>query len=79
MLLSRPTYSWCIRVKIARCAVCKYHGIVVEASFDWKPVECAEERDEMRELGKVENQADCWISCRGLMAQAGSPANSELQ
>jgi hypothetical protein len=25
----------------------------VDVSFDWKPVECAEERGNMRELGKV--------------------------
>ena len=25
------------------CSVGKYHGLVVDASFDWKPAECAEE------------------------------------
>ena len=35
------------------CSIGKYHGLVVDASFDWK----------------------FWISSRGLMAQAGSPAN----
>jgi hypothetical protein len=33
----------------------------VDASFNWKPVECAEERGDMRGLGKVENQAGCSV------------------
>ena len=39
------------------CSVGKYHGLVVDASFDLKPVECAEERGDMGDLGKVEHQA----------------------
>jgi hypothetical protein len=62
------------------CSVGKHNGLIVDVSFDWKPVECAEEQGNIRELGKVENQAAAfWISCRGLMAQVGSPANNELQ
>jgi hypothetical protein len=38
------------------CSVGKHHGLVVDASFDWKPVECAEELGNMGELGKVEHQ-----------------------
>ena len=38
------------------CSVGKRHGLVVDASFDWKPVQCAEERGDMRGLGKVENK-----------------------
>ena len=33
----------------------------MDASFDWKPVKCAEERGDMGELGKVENQVGCSI------------------
>jgi hypothetical protein len=33
----------------------------VDASFDWKPAECVEERGDMGELGKVEQQAGCSI------------------
>jgi hypothetical protein len=33
----------------------------VVVSFEWKPVECAEERGDMGELGKVEHQSDCRI------------------
>ena len=25
------------------CSVGKYHGLLVDASFDWKPVDCVEE------------------------------------
>ena len=39
------------------CSVGKHHGLVVDASFNWKPVECGEEWGDMREHGKVENQA----------------------
>jgi hypothetical protein len=31
------------------------------ASFNWKPVECAEEWDDMGIFGKVEHQAGCGI------------------
>ncbi|XP_064877209.1 DNA polymerase nu [Oncorhynchus nerka] len=31
----------------------KHHGLVGDASFDWKPVECAKERGDMENLGKV--------------------------
>jgi hypothetical protein len=66
------------------CSGGKHHGLVVEESFDWKPVECAEERvdrgqhEKARRL-KTRRAAAFWISCRGLMAQAGSPVNRELQ
>ena len=43
------------------CSIIKHHGLVVDASFDWKPVECAEEQGDMGELGKVEHQAGCSI------------------
>jgi hypothetical protein len=33
----------------------------VDASFDRKPVKCAEEWGDMRELGNVEHQAGCSI------------------
>ena len=33
----------------------------MDASFDWKPVECVEERGDKGELGKVENQAGCCV------------------
>jgi hypothetical protein len=33
----------------------------VDASFDWKQVEGAEERGDIRELGKVENQVGCSV------------------
>eukprot|EP00063_Salmo_salar_P065072 XP_014039907.1 PREDICTED: tRNA-dihydrouridine(16/17) synthase [NAD(P)(+)]-like [Salmo salar] len=46
----------------------KHQGLEENACFDWKPLECAEER-----------AAAFWRSCRGLMAQAGRPANRELQ
>lgn len=39
----------------------KYHGIVMEASFDWKPLEFVEEWRDMGELGKVERQAVCSV------------------
>jgi hypothetical protein len=47
-------------LKIARgsspcCFVVKHHGLVVDASFDWNPVECTEEWGDMGELGKVEH------------------------
>ena len=39
-----------------------YHGLVMDARFDWKPVECAEEeRGDLGELGKVEKQAGCRV------------------
>ena len=40
------------------CSVDEYHDLVVDVSFDWKPVECAEEPGE---LGKVEHQVGCSI------------------
>ena len=43
------------------CSVGKHHGLVVDASFDWKPVECAEEQGDMGEFRKVEHQAVCSI------------------
>jgi hypothetical protein len=43
------------------CYVGKHHDLVVDARFDWKPVDCAKEGVDMRELGKVENQAGCSI------------------
>ncbi|KAK6310583.1 hypothetical protein J4Q44_G00186380, partial [Coregonus suidteri] len=43
------------------CSVGKHHGLVVDASFNWKPVECAEEGGDVRELGKVEHQTGCGI------------------
>ena len=43
------------------CSVGKHHGLVVDASFDWKPVECVEEWGVMRELGKVDNQVGCSV------------------
>ena len=39
------------------CSVGKHHGIVVDRRVNCKPVECVEELGDMRELGKVENQA----------------------
>ena len=35
----------------------QYHGLVVDVSFDWKPVESLEEQGDMGEFGKVEHQA----------------------
>jgi hypothetical protein len=35
------------------CSVGMHHGLVVDASFDWKP-ECTEEQDDMRELRHVD-------------------------
>jgi hypothetical protein len=28
------------RISSSCCSIGKYHGLVVDASFDWKPVEC---------------------------------------
>jgi hypothetical protein len=48
------------------CTIGKYYDHLMDASFDWKPVECVEERGDMGELGKVEHQAAAafWINCR---------------
>ena len=32
------------------CSVDKYHGLVMDTSFDWKPVDCVEEMVDMGEL-----------------------------
>ncbi|KAK6299385.1 hypothetical protein J4Q44_G00308950 [Coregonus suidteri] len=57
--------NWSDRsLKVRRCrsprsSVGKHHGLVVDASLNWKPVEWVEERGDMRELGKVEHQTGC--------------------
>ena len=38
------------------CSVGKHQGLEDDASFDWKPVECAEEWGDMGEIRKVEHQ-----------------------
>ena len=43
------------------CYIGKHHGSIVDASFDWKPVECTEEWGDVRELGKVEPQMGCGV------------------
>ena len=47
----------------------------MDASFDWKPVECAEERGDMGEFGKVEDQAVCSIlgKLQGFIGTSGEP------
>lgn len=58
----------------------KHHDLVEDASFDWKPVECAEERSDMRELGKVENQVGCSIQnkLRGFDGTSGKPSQERV-
>ena len=60
---SWPYWSWGVgfehSLKVGRgssscCSVGKYHGLEVDVSFDWKPVECAVEQGDMGELGKVD-------------------------
>jgi hypothetical protein len=41
------------------CSVGKYSGLVVDASFDWKLVDCAKERSDMEELGNDGHQVAC--------------------
>ena len=41
--------------------LCRHQGLEDDASFDWKPVECAEERCDMGQLRKVEHKAGCGI------------------
>ena len=48
------------------CSGGKYHGLVVDVSFDWKPAKCVEERGDMGELGKVEDQI--WWQCSEYVA-----------
>ena len=44
----------------------KYHGLVVDANFYWKPVQCVEKGGDMGELGKVEHQAGCGVMDKGV-------------
>ena len=36
------------------CSIGKYHGLVVDASFDWKPAECVEEQGDIGELSVLD-------------------------
>ena len=49
-------------------------------SFDWKPVECAEEWGDMGELGKVEHQACCVIldKLREFDDKSGEPSQQRV-
>ena len=60
------------------CSVGKHHGLVV--SFDWKPVECVEERGDMGEAGKVEPQAGCSIldKLQGFDDTSGEPSQQRI-
>ena len=53
----------------------------MDESFNWKPVECAEELGDLREHGKVENQVGCYVldKLQGFAGARWSPANSKLQ
>ena len=52
----------------------------MDASFDWKPVECAEERGEMGNLGKVENQGGCndLDKLQGFDGTSGEPCQQRV-
>ena len=43
------------------CSIGKHHGLEVDLSFEWKPVECTKDWGDNRELGKVENQVRCSV------------------
>uniref|UniRef100_A0A673ZHA7 Protocadherin 1 alpha 4 n=1 Tax=Salmo trutta TaxID=8032 RepID=A0A673ZHA7_SALTR len=49
------------RCRSPHSSVGKHHGLVAHASFNWKPMERAEERGDVRELGKVEHQMGCGV------------------
>jgi hypothetical protein len=48
----------------------------VDASFNWKPVECAEELGDMEELGMVENLVCCSVldKFQGFDGTSGEPS-----
>ena len=50
-----------LRCRSPHSSIGKHHGLVADASFNWKPVERAEERGDVRELGKVEHQTGCGV------------------
>jgi hypothetical protein len=52
----------------------------VDVSFNWKPVECAEARGDMRELGKVENQWGCSVldKMRGVDGTSIEPSQQRV-
>ena len=58
-----------------------HYGLVVDASFGWQEVECAEEQDDMRELGKVENQAGCCVldKLQGFDGTTGEPSQTDVR
>ena len=52
----------------------------MDANFNWKPVGCAEERGDMRELGKVENQEGCCVldKLQGFEGTSGKPSQQRV-
>jgi hypothetical protein len=61
-------------------SVDEHHGIVVDMSFDWKPVECEEEQGDMGELGKVEHQAGFSFldKLKGFDGTSGEPSQHRV-
>jgi hypothetical protein len=77
--------GWGVRFDARRgsspcCFIDKHQGLEDDASFDWKPVECAEDRCDMGELRKVEHKAGCAImdKLQGFDGTSGEPSQQRV-